>query len=145
MKKFNFNFDITWKGIILVIIVLAFLLSVVDRVSARTVPENRNERTSINRMVEFQTIEDRLLKIRKEEDDSWSDSWIRVYDVREIDEDHTLYKYRWYDGYTRRLIDRDIALSNGLVDDIYDQNLVLTTDSIWENSIERICSYYIGR
>lgn len=143
MKKFSF--DISWKGIILVLIILAFLLGVVDRVSAEEVPISHYNTTVKNRMYEFQTVENRLKKIREAEDDSWSGSWIRVYDAEKVDENRTLYKYRWYDGGYRRLIDRSIILSNELVDTLYQQHLILSTDSIYDQAVERICGYYIGR
>ena len=143
MKKFSF--DISWKGIILVLIILAFLLGVVDRVSAEEVPISKYHTTVTDRMYEFQQVENRLKAIREAEDDSWSDSWFRVYDAKKVDENRTLYRYRWYDGGYKRLIDRSVILSNELVDTLYQQHLIIKTDSIYAQAVERICGYYIWR
>ena len=140
MKKFSF--DITWKGIILVLIILAFLLGVVDRVSAEEVPISKYHTTVTNRMYEFQKIEDRLIRIGKEEGEISEDSWFRVYDATDLASDYTLYKYRFYDGSDRKIEDRTCILKDELVDTIYQQSLILSTDSIWMNAVDRITNYY---
>ena len=145
MKKFDFKFDISWKGIIAIIVVLAFLVSVIDVVHGAEVPISKYHTTVKDRMYEFQQVENRLKAIREAEDDSWSDSWIRVYDAEKVDENRTLYRYRWYDGGYKRLIDRRVILSNELVDTLYQQHLIIKTDSIYDQAVERICGYYIGR
>ena len=140
MKKFSF--DISWKGIILVLIILAFLLGVVDRVSAEEVPISKYHTTVTDRMYEFQKIEDRLIRIAKEEDEISDDSWFRVYDAKDMASDYTLFKYRYYNGSTRKLVNQTCILKDALVDKIYQQNLILKTDAIWLNAVDRITNYY---
>lgn len=140
MKKFDF--DISWKGIILVIIILAFLLSVVDRVSAEEIPVSKYHTTVTDRMVEFQKIEDRLIRIGKEEGEYTEDTWFRVYDAKDMASDCTLFKYRYYDGSTRKLVNQTCILKDELIDTIYQQNLILKTGAIWLNAVDRITNYY---
>lgn len=142
MKKFDFKFDISWKGIVAIIIVLAFLVSVIDVVHGYEVPYEVSKNQEVDRMVEFQKIEDRIIAIQKEEGELAEDSWFRVYDTRNLASDYTLYKYRFYDGSTRKLVDSTCIVKDEYVDAIYQQSLVLKTDSIWVQAVNRLHNYY---
>ena len=139
MKKF----DVSWKVIVLVLIVLAFLLNGLDMVVHGAETPAKYHTSVANRMYEFQKIEDRELKILKEEEpEIYSGDWFRCYNAKAVDSDRTEYFYRWYDSEYHEVVDSSIILPNELVDTVYQYTLILSTDSIWEQAVERICTQY---
>lgn len=140
MKKFDFHFDVSWKGIVLTIVILAFLMGVIDTiVDAREIQEVSTV-TVKEMMNKVQKIEDRELKIQAEEQPYfYKGNWFCVYDAKAVTPDKTVYHYRYYDAGDRKIYNQSIMLDNDLVDDLYRVTVNLSTDSIWKTAVQRIC------
>ncbi len=141
MKKFSF--DVSWKGIVLTIIILAFLMGVIDTiVDAEEVPTSKYETTVCDRMLRFQKIEDRELAISKEEDEDFRNDWIKIYDAKPINNSETMYYYRYYDGYGDELRDDSVILSNEMIDTCYHLTVYIHDDELWGKTISSVCNKY---
>ena len=139
----NFKFDVSWKGILVLLIILGFLLNILDTVvHGAEIPTAHYNTSVCDRMLEFQRIEDRELSIYKAEDESYSNDWIRVYDAKAVNDYETMYYYRYYDGFGHELHDDSITLSNKLVDTCYQITLYMHDDETWQKAISSVCEQY---
>lgn len=135
MKKF----DVSWKFIVLAIIVLSFLLSGIDMV-VHGEEVNNDTKEFVERWDKFQEIEDRAYEIRKEEDEDasylivWGIS--RAYD----DDESTTYKYSKYDSNGTRFGQGYITLPNGFVDSAY--SVLYLDDDTWLEYVEYLAGIY---
>lgn len=134
------KFDVSWKFIVLAIIVLSFVLSGIDMIVHGAEIPVSNE---ISRIEKFQAIEDRQLKILAEEDeDFYGKDWITVkYASSNPKDETTTYYYVAYDGLNDDTFEGHISLPDEVVDHVYELSNRLSTDSIWWNAVERYLTF----
>ena len=133
------KFDISWKGILALFIVLTFLLSAVDLVVHGEEIDN-DAKLFIERWDKFQEIENRRHQILKEEDEDAS--YIIVWGISRTydDDESTTYKYSKYDSNGTRIGQGYITLPNGFVDSAY---LVLyLDDDTWLDYVSYLADIY---
>ena len=145
----NFKFDVSWKGIILAIIIGAFLLSALDSVvHGSIIPESIVKMFENETEIEpdyrekFQAVEEREMEILKKEGKLSKKARFKVHTMITTSMSGNVYlEYDWYDGKEWHR-DESIDLPAEFIDRAYYMTQNISTDSIWEASITRMARFY---
>lgn len=145
----NFKFDVSWKGIILAIIIGAFLLSALDSVvHGSIIPDSIVKMFEKETEIEpdyrekFQAVEDRQMNILKKEGKLSKRARINVHtSIQTSLGDDVYLEYDWYDG-EQWFRDESVDLPMEFIDRAYYMTKNISTDSIWESAIRRLARFY---